>query len=100
MIQGSLAFYAHQVQSPRVVVVLLHLHGPLRGEQQVVKIGVRPAFIGREHFYVAILAGGVIRISRLVSLKLITSDIIVIHVFAAEHPITSLTANISKDCPS
>ena len=56
MIRGTLAFYAHQVQSPGIIVVLLHLHGSMRGEQQVIKPGVLAALIGREDLYIPVLA--------------------------------------------
>ena len=65
MIRGALAFYAHQVQSPGIIVVLLHLHGAMGGEQQVIKVGVLAAFIGREDLYIPILAGCVLQLQLL-----------------------------------
>ena len=59
MIRGALAFNAHQVEAPGIVVVLLHLHGTMGGEQQVIKPGVLAALIGREYFYVSVLTGRV-----------------------------------------
>ena len=65
MIRGTLAFNAYQVEAPGIIVVLLHLHGTMGGEQQVIKPGVLAALIGREDLYISILAGCVFQLQLL-----------------------------------